>query len=177
MIESLCKLFLEFGHSLGLCIDATQGKVEACFFYSSSFVIRFGSLPPNRSKVLRGSGQGGLICRKHASPHLVHFRRLHRGLCGQGAHAYASIDHVDSRARYCRLDYRRRRDSPILSAKCRGQISSRRINCFNRWGGSRFVHLAQVQAATASRIGFESTYRENGGCRFQIPGSKSQIRD
>ena len=161
MIESLCKLFLEFGNSLGLCIDAAQGKSKRVFFYSfipsssvirhpssvirhPSFVIRFRSLPPNRSKVLRGSGQGDLICRKHASPHLVHFRRLHRGLCGQGAHAYASIDHLDSRARYCRLDYRRRRDSPILSAKCRGQISSRRINCFNRWGGSRFVHLAQV---------------------------------
>ena len=145
------------------------------FFHS--FVIRHSCfvipLPPNRSKVLRSSGQGDLICRRHASPDLVHFRRLHRGLCGQGAHAYASIDHVDSRARYCRLDYRRRRDSPILSAKCRGQISSRRINCFNRWGGSRFVHLAQVQAATASRIGFESTYRENGGCRsnpmLQVP--------
>jgi hypothetical protein len=37
--------------------------------------------------------------------------------------------------------------------------------------------LAQVQAATASRIGFGSAYRENGGCRFQIPGSKSHIRD
>ena len=122
------------------------------FLRHSCFVISFEPLPPNRSKVLRGSGRGDLICRKHASPHLVHFRRLHRGLCGQGAHAYASIDHMDSRARYCRLDYRRRRDALILSAKCRGQISSRRINCFNRWGGSRFVHLAQVQTAAPSRI-------------------------
>jgi hypothetical protein len=43
--------------------------------------------------------------KKYASPHLVYLRRLPRGMCGQGAHSYASIDHVESRARYCRLDH------------------------------------------------------------------------
>ena len=97
---------------------------------------------------------------KYASPHLVYLRRLPRGMCGQGPHAYASIDHVDSRARYCRLDHWRCRDSPVLSAQCRGQISSWRINCIHPWSNSRFVHLAQVQIAIASRIG---PPRERGG--------------
>ena len=90
--------------------------------------------------------------KKYASPHLVYLRRLPRGLRRQGAHAYASIDHVDGRARYCRLDYRRRRDSSVLSAWCRRQISSRGINCIHHWGDSGFVRLAQVQTATATRI-------------------------
>ena len=96
--------------------------------------------------------ESGVESKKYASPHLVYLRRLSRGLRGQGAHAYASIDHVDSRARYYRLDHRRRRNPPVLSAKCRRQISSRRINCFNRWGDSSFVRLAQVQTAAPSRI-------------------------
>jgi len=62
------------------------------------------------------------------------------------------IDHVDRRARYRRLDHWRRCNPPVLSAKCRGQISPRRINCFNRWGDSSFVRLAQVQTAAPSRI-------------------------
>jgi len=39
IMESPSNLFLEFGHSLSLCIDANQGKVEACLFFHS-FVIR-----------------------------------------------------------------------------------------------------------------------------------------
>ena len=96
--------------------------------------------------------ESGVKSKKYASPHLVYLRRLPRGLRGQGAHAYASIDHVDSRARYCRLDYRRRGDSSVLSAWRRRQISSRGSNCFNRWGDFGFVHLAQVQTATATGI-------------------------
>src|SRR5207253_6447002 len=61
--------------------------------------------------------------------------------------------------RYCRLDYRRCRDSPVLSAQRRGQISSRRINCIHPWSDSRFVHLAQVQIAIASRIEPQGTGR------------------
>ena len=90
--------------------------------------------------------------KKYASPHLVYLRRLPRGMCGQGPHAYASIDHVDSRARYCRLDHWRRCNPPVLSAKRRRQISSRRVNCFNRRGASSFVRLAQVQTAAPTRI-------------------------
>jgi hypothetical protein len=90
--------------------------------------------------------------KKYASPHLVYLRRLPRGMCGQGAHAYASIDHVDSRARYYRLNYRRRGHSSVLSAWRRRQISSRRSHCFNRWGDFGFVHLAQVQAAIAAGV-------------------------
>src|SRR4029077_8966777 len=81
--------------------------------------------------------------KKYASPHLVYLRRLPRGLRGQGAHAYASIDHMDSGTRYCRLDHRRCRDSSVLPAQRRRQISSRGSNCFNRWGDFGFVHLAQ----------------------------------
>jgi hypothetical protein len=86
--------------------------------------------------------ESGVKSKKYASPHLVYLRRLPRGLRGQSAHAYASIDHVDSRARYCRLDYRRRGDSSVLSAWRRRQISSRGSNCVNRWGDFGFVHLA-----------------------------------
>jgi hypothetical protein len=96
--------------------------------------------------------ESGVKRKKYASPHLVYLRRLPRGLRGQGAHAYASIDHMDSGPRYCRLDHRRRRDSSVLPAQCGRQISSRRIDCFNRWGASRFVHLAQVQTSTATGI-------------------------
>jgi hypothetical protein len=96
--------------------------------------------------------ESGVKSKKYASPHLVYLRRLPRGLRGQGAHAYASIDHVDSRARYCRLDYRRRGDSSVLSAWRGRQISSRWSNCFNRWGDFGFVHLAQVQTTTATGI-------------------------
>src|SRR4029077_12378243 len=96
--------------------------------------------------------ESGVKRKKYASPHLVYLRRLPRGLRGQGAHAYASIDHMDSGARYCRLDHRRRGDSSVLSAWRRRQISSRRIDCFNRWGASRFVLLAKFQTAPATRI-------------------------
>jgi hypothetical protein len=89
---------------------------------------------------------------KHASSHLVSLCWLPRGLCCQGAHAYASIDHLDGRAWHCRLAYRRRCNAPVLPAQRRREISPRRINCINHWSDFGFVHLAQVQVATAPRI-------------------------
>ena len=118
-----------------------------------SFVISFTSLPIGNFAIAGLISKSQKLERKYASPHLVYLRRLPRGLRGQGAHAYASIDHVDSRARYCGLDYRRRGHSSVLSAWRRGQIPSWRSNCFNRWGDFGFVHLAQVQAPTATGIG------------------------
>ena len=117
------------------------------------FVISFAWLSTGNFAIAGVDFQNAKVRRKkYASPHLVYLRRLPRGMRGQGAYAYASIDHLDSRARYCRLDHRRRRNPPVLSAKCRRQISSGRINCFNRWGDSNFVRLAQVQTAAPSRI-------------------------
>ena len=121
--------------------------------WRSDFVISFAWLPIGNFAIAGVDFQIAKVRRKkYASPHLVYLRWLHRGMRGQGAHAFASIDHLDSRAWYSRLDHRRRRNPPVLSAKCRRQISSRRINCFNRWGDSSLIHLAQVQTAAPSRI-------------------------
>jgi hypothetical protein len=92
--------------------------------------------------------QGG----NNASSYLVHHRRFHRGLCRQGAHAYASVDHVDSGARHCRLNHRRCRDSSIFTAKRRRPISSRRLSGFHTGSDCSSIRLAQVQAANTSRV-------------------------
>src|SRR5439155_502163 len=112
------------------------------------------------------------VTTQNASPHLVSLRRLSRRLCRQGAHAYASIDHVDGRARYCRLDHWRCRDPPVLSAQRRGQISSRRNNCIHHWSDSRFVHLAQVQTAIATRIERQGTTASWPSHRCRLPPSR-----
>jgi hypothetical protein len=153
LTESACNFSSRLTIRLGFASVPGKGKSKHVILFIPS-VIRHSlrDIATEGKQNFAWLCTGDLICRKHASPHLVCLRRLPRRLCRQGAHAYTSIDHVDSRARYCRLDYRRRRDSPVLSAQCRGQISSRRINCIHHWSDFSFVHLAQVQAATAPRI-------------------------
>jgi hypothetical protein len=64
----------------------------------------------------------------------------------------ASVNHVDNRAWYRRLNCWRRGDSSIFPAKCRRPLPSRGTNRFHSWSDCSFVRLAQIQAANTSRV-------------------------
>lgn len=96
---------------------------------------------------------------KYAASYLVCHCWFSCRLCRQGALAYASVNHVDHRARDCRLDHRRGRNASVLPAKRGRPISSRGDNRLHPWSDSGSLSLAQVQAATASRIEIQSNYR------------------
>src|SRR6266496_3362899 len=119
--------------------------------------------------------------RKHASSHLVYHHRFHCGLRRQGAPAYASVDHVDNRAWYRWINYRRRGNPSIFPAKCRRPLPSRGTNRFHSWSDCSFVRLAQVQAATTSRVVRITLSRppeaisfKNG--RARPPGAPTSVR-
>src|SRR2546430_4688473 len=67
----------------------------------------------------------------HASSYLVCHCRVPRGLCRESAYAYTFVDHMDSGAWNCRLDYRRSGNAFVFSTKPMRPISSRRFNLFN----------------------------------------------
>ena len=58
----------------------------------------------------------------HASSYLVCHCRVPRGLCRESAYAYTFVDHMDSGAWNCRLDYRRSGNASVLSTKRRGRF-------------------------------------------------------
>jgi len=78
--------------------------------------------------------------------------RFSCGLRRESTTAYASVDHMDSRARYCRLDYRRSSDAFVLPAKRWGPISPRWVNCFHTRRNLGPFSLAQVQIARTTRV-------------------------
>ena len=88
----------------------------------------------------------------HASSYLVCHCRVPRGLCRESAYAYTFVDHMDSGAWNCRLDYRRSGNASVLSTKRRRPISSRRFNRFNPRGDFSPLSLAQVPPASTARL-------------------------
>src|SRR5437660_834206 len=58
-----------------------------------------------------------LIGRNYASSYLVHHCRFSCRLRRESTTAYTSVDHMDSRARYCRLNYRRSSHAFVLPAE------------------------------------------------------------
>src|SRR5206468_3564422 len=88
----------------------------------------------------------------HASSYLVYHCRVPRGLCRESAYAYTFVDHMDSGAWNCRLDYRRSGNASVLSTKRRGPISSRRFNRFHPRGDFSPLSLAQVPPASTAHV-------------------------
>jgi hypothetical protein len=105
-----------------------------------------------------------LIRRNYASSYLVCHYRFRCGLYRESVDAYASIDHMDSGAWHCRLDYRRGSNASVLSAKRWRPISSGWRNRFHSRSSLGALSLAQVSVANTARINSTEEFSRNSHC-------------
>jgi len=139
--------------AFSVCIAAARRK-QSFVILLHSFAIRHSIryCSGREPELFRRAESANLILREHVSSHLVYHCRLNRGICCKIGDAYASVAHVDNRTGHHRLNYRRRRDPSVLSAKRRRPISPRRHNRFHSWRDPGPFSLAQVPPACAARI-------------------------
>src|SRR5206468_12683650 len=133
-------------------------------FWNAAVFCRVWHAMEERRKILHGVERSGLLLaglqrrisrligRNYASSYLVYHCRFPCGLCRESAYAYAFVDHVDSGARHCRLEYWRSCNPSLLSAERWRPISSRRHNRFNSRSDFSPLSLAQVQTANTTRV-------------------------